>query len=244
MLAQIYSLGDLSSSCYFFLNSFFRLGAAVKPVIEPEYHIYGAPVNIRSGKLDNLEHIRSGSWRPSLLPAVLRHTGGTFCKLPREFCSSPDELQLGWRRHRRTGTGDSSRDWTSSRSFPHWTDSPLTKARHTIHDWDLWMGWFCGRPDWQMCPLWSSCKHDIDIEEKSGFIQGVGGGLSRTSSDLHSHGWDKVLLQCWSSWRTWPTINLGSPECLSIGHIRIFFMRGFIGMGWCLSIVHKMIESL
>ena len=71
---------------------------------------------------------------------------------------------------------------------------------------------------------------DIDIEEKSGFIRGVGGGLSRTSSDLHSHGWGWLFLLCWSSWRTWPE-NLGSPECFLIGHIRIFFMRRFISMG-------------
>ena len=42
------------------------------------------------------------------------------------------------------------------------------------------------------------------IEEKSGFIQGVGGGLSRTSSDLHSHGWDWLFLLYWKSWRTRP----------------------------------------
>ena len=84
------------------------------------------------------------------------------CKLLREFRSSPNKHQLGWRRHRRPG--DSSRDWTSSRCFPHWTFSHLAKRLHTIHAWDLWMGRHCGadilgRADWKHHPL-SPEDHD------------------------------------------------------------------------------------
>ena len=72
------------------------------------------------------------------LPAILCHPGRTVYPLSREFRSSTDESQLGWRRHCRTG--DSSWDRTCSGCFPHGTNSPLAKGLHTIQNRDIWMG--------------------------------------------------------------------------------------------------------
>ena len=54
---------------------------------------------------------------------------------------------------------------------------------------------------WLVCPAWSSSKQCI--QECWGYfcVQESKRGLSRKSSDLHGHGWNKVLLQCWTSWR-------------------------------------------